>query len=166
LLLQCTIPDPLSEPRASSTLWVPARLGAAIANATIAAFLVVGWLPDWNAVTPDRLAQEVPGYIDAKTSEPVDGQWAGTSPRLVIAKAAPGAVNAPIPLGISLVNADNVDAVVLTSLPAGSNITNGRPSATSGWHLFAYELANATIRPAQDFVGGADVNRRLAERGK
>jgi hypothetical protein len=83
------------------------------------------------------------------------------SPQLLIGAAAPAAVDDVIPLGISLVNAGNGDAVVLDGIPAGSNITNGRPSGANGWLLLGYELGNAAIRPAQGFVGGADLVAEL-----
>jgi hypothetical protein len=151
-------PHVFPDPPASSTLGMTVRLGAAIAAVAIAGLLVVGKLPGRNDATP--AAGEAPG---ATATMPVarPAASATTLPQLVISAAAPGAVDAPIPLGISLVNADNVDAVVLAGLPPGSNMTTGRPSATGGWHLFAYELVDAAIRPARGFVGGADVTAEL-----
>lgn len=153
-------PNMLPEPLGPSTIGVLFRLGGAVAAATVAALLVVGKLQGWNAATPDRLGEASPGSTAA---EPVAAQSpsARTLPRLVIGTAAPGAVDDLIPLGISLANADNGDSVVLSGLPAGSNITSGRPSGTSGWSLFAFELGNAAIRPALGFVGGADVRVEL-----
>jgi hypothetical protein len=142
-------------------------VGSAVANAMIAASLMVGPLAPWNAATPDGLAEEVPGSMGATASEPTA---AGPSERalaqLVIGKSAPGVVDDPIPLGISLVNAAADDVVVLSGLPPGSSVTNGGPSAAGGWHLFARELADAAIRPAPGFVGGTDatVELRRADR--
>jgi hypothetical protein len=152
-------PTMLPEPRGSSTLGTLVWLGAAIAAATVVALLVVGKLPGWNSATPEQAA----GSTGATESGPVEapGPSARTSPRLTIDAAASGAVDDLIPLGISLTNADNGDAVVLNGLPAGSNITSGRPSGPSGWLMFAFELGNAAIRPPLGFVGAADVTVEL-----
>jgi hypothetical protein len=150
-------PTMLPEPRGSSTLGTLVWLGAAIAAATVVALVVVGKLPGWNAATTEQAAGS------PTESGPVEapGPSARTSPRLAIDAAASGAVDDLIPLGISLTNADNGDAVVLNGLPAGSNITSGRPSGPSGWLMFAFELGNAAIRPPLGFVGGADVTVEL-----
>jgi len=147
-------PDILPEPPGSSTLGMLVRLGGAIAAAAVVALLVVGKLAGWNAATPS--ADEASGVTAAK---PVAGQEASAStlPALVIGAAAPAAVDDLIPFGISIVNGSNVDGVLLSGLPSGSTMTNGRPSATGGWYLFPHELADTAIRPAKGFVGGADV---------
>jgi hypothetical protein len=89
------------------------------------------------------------------------------SVRMVVERPAPGAADHPIPISISLTNAAADDVVVLSGLPLGSTMTNGRPSATGSWRLLASELADAAIRPARGFVGGADitVELRRADRG-
>lgn len=147
-------PDLVPQPRRSSAVGTLARLGGAIVAAAVAALLVVSRLPGWNGATPN--ADKAPRPA---ASEPAAGPApaATSSPRLVIGSAAPGAVDDVIPLGISLTTADNMDLVALGGLPPGSNVTKGRPSTSGGWFLFAYELADAAIRPAQGFVGGADV---------
>jgi hypothetical protein len=144
------------EPRGSSRLATLA-LGVAIANAPIAVFLVTHWwLPHGKAAAPELLAEEVRGTI-VTTAAPGAGQSPTILPQLVIRKSLPGSVDQLIPLGISLVNAADDDVVVLSGLPAGSSVTNGRLSATREWHLPANELVDAAIRPAQGFVGGTDV---------
>jgi hypothetical protein len=144
-------PTMFPEPRTSSTLGTLVRVGGAIAAASIVALLVVGWLPGWKTSTPAGLAD-----VRTTASGP-----AASSPRLVIGAAAPAAVDDVVPLGISLANAGVGDTVVLNGLPAGSNITSGRPSGASGWYLVAFELGNAAIRPAQGFVGGVDITVAL-----
>jgi len=141
------------------------RLGGAIAGATVVALLVVGRLPAWNAATPDRLGEQATGAVGETALEQVAGEApapsARTTPQLLVGPAAPGVVGDAIPLAISLVNADNTDIVVLNGLPAGSNMTSGRPMGISAWRLFAFELGNAAIRPAQGFLGGADLTVEL-----
>jgi hypothetical protein len=158
-------PEPSSEPRRPSTLGMLIRLGGAIAGATVVALLVVGRLPAWNAATPDRLGEQATGAVGETALEQVAGEApapsARTTPQLLVGPAAPGVVGDAIPLAISLVNADNTDIVVLNGLPAGSNMTSGRPMGISAWRLFAFELGNAAIRPAQGFLGGADLTVEL-----
>jgi hypothetical protein len=69
-----------------------------------------------------------------------------------------------IPLAISLANAASGDAILLSGLPDGSNITGGRPIGSNGWHLYAYEIDGAAIRPAPGFVGDADITVELQRR--
>jgi hypothetical protein len=145
------VPEPAVRRRRAVRLGMPARIGAGIVVAMVAAVLVVGWLTNWNIATLTGLANRLPGSTEP--ARPV--------PRLVIAKAAPGAVDDLIPLGISLIDADNVDAVILSGLPSGSNINSGRPLADNEWHLYAYELADAAIRPAEGFVGSTDITVEL-----
>jgi hypothetical protein len=137
------------------------NFGSAFANNMIALSLVVGSLAHLNAATPDDLTEEGPGSIGTSVAELIAEPSARTLAQLVIDKAAPCAVDDPIPLGIYLINAAADDVVVLSGLPPGSNITNGRPSATGEWRLSARELADAAIRPAQGFVGGADATVEL-----
>jgi hypothetical protein len=134
------------------------RFATAAASAVIACFLVLG------SISVEPLTEEGPVSVDPTSSE--QAAQAAESPiatpvRLVIGKPAPGAADSPIPIGISLVNPAVDDVVLLSGLPAGSTVTNGRPSATGGWHLLASELADAAIRPAQGFTGGADITVEL-----
>jgi len=153
-------PAPLFLHRTSFAL-VTLTLGATIANAPVAAFLVTGWPPQWNAATFNRLAEKVTGSMGMTASKPATRLSARTSPQLVIANNAAGAAGEAIPLRISLINATSDDIVILNGLPSGSSVTNGRPLATGEWLLVASDLADAAIRPAQDFVGGGDVTVEL-----
>jgi hypothetical protein len=126
------------------------NLGTAIAGAVIAVFLVIG------LITADPVAEEVPISVATTPLEPIAELSGATSVRLVVGTAAPSLVDNPIPLGVSLVNAADDVVVVLSGLPSGAKMTNGRPSAAGDWYLLARELANAAILPAPGFVGGAD----------
>jgi hypothetical protein len=123
----------------------------AIASVTIAACLMIG------LISAEPLAEEMPIAVDTAASGSTAESSDATSVRLVVAKPAPGAADHPIPIGISLINAAADDVVILSGLPSGLAMTNGRPSATGGWQLSASELGNAAIRPGQGFVGGADI---------
>jgi hypothetical protein len=145
----------LSGSRDCSTFGMLARFGGAMAHAGIAAFLVIGCLPHWRAASD--FAREMPAAIVPTASAPAPRQSVRPAPQLVVAKATRGGVDDLIALGISLINADNTDAVLVDGLPSGANVTNGHPSGPGRWHLFAYELVNAAIRPAPGFVAGADL---------
>jgi hypothetical protein len=114
---------------------------------------------------PDRRAEDVSDPMGVTGSERITPQAARTAAHLVIAEARPHQVDDLTPLGVSLANADDADAVVLSGLPSGWSLTKGRPSAVGRWHLFADELANAAIRPVPRFVGGADVSLELRRAG-
>jgi transposase len=102
-------PNPQSEPRTSSNLNTLARLGAAIANGGVATFVVASLLHG-NAVLPDRRAEDVSDPMGVTVTE-------RAAPQLVIADATSHQVDDLTPLGVSVVNADDADAVILSSLP-------------------------------------------------
>jgi hypothetical protein len=165
VLLERTPPNLPFEPRSSSALKSFAWLGAATATGSIAAFFVLGSLLRSDDALPYRLAGEASRYDDVRARAPIALQSVTTMPHLVIAEAGPGEVDDLIPLGVSLINADADDTVILSGLSSGSNITNGRPWSAHGWRLFAHELANAAIRPAPGFIGGADITVELRRAG-
>jgi hypothetical protein len=131
------------------------RFAVVIASATIAVLLAIG------LISAELVGEDVPISVAPTASASTADSSDPTPVRLVVGKPAPGAADNPIPISISLINAAVDDVVLLSGLPSGSTVTNGRPSATGGWHLLAGELADAAIRPAQGFVGGADVTVEL-----
>jgi hypothetical protein len=163
-LLERTTPNLTFEPRNSSALKSLAWLGAATANGSIAAFFVLCSLLSSDATRPYRFAGETSNY-DVSARAPIAVQSVTTMPQLVIAEAGPGEVDDLIPLGVSLINPDAADTVILSGLASGSNITNGRPWSADGWRLFAHELAKAAIRPPPGFIGGADITVELRRAG-
>jgi hypothetical protein len=127
------------------------NLSTAIASAAIA--VMVG------LISAEPLAEDVPIFVG--TPQPTSELSDATPVRLLVGKPAPGAADNPIPISISLINAAADDVVFLSGLPSGSTVTNGRPSASGGWQLLARALADAAVRPAQGFVGGADITVEL-----
>ena len=134
------------------------NLARAIAGAIIVVCLIIG------LVSAEYPAQQAHISVDtaalASTAEAPDATPVPPV-RLVVGNPAPGAADNPIPINISLINAAADDVVILSGLPSGSTMTNGRPSVTGGWQLLAGELADAAIRPAPGFVGGADITVEL-----
>ena len=80
--------------------------------------------------------------------------------------AVPRAADDLIPLGISLEDPDDGSSVIVSGLPAGSSITPGRQIAPGGWRLSAADLADATVRPPQGFVGAIDLAIELRGAGE
>jgi hypothetical protein len=150
--IKCARPNVWSEFEGSSRVRMLARFCTAVA-----ALLLIGWLAHSDAPIRDHLVQEAPD-LGVTASAAVSAQSAGTGPQLVIAEAMPHTVDDVIPLGISLIKAENADAVLMGGLPPGSNVTSRRLSGTDEWRLLAYELAKTAIRPAPD---RADVTAEL-----
>jgi len=123
---------------------------------------VIASLLHGNADHLDRRAEDVADQGVTVTDRLASAR---TAAHLVVADARPHQVDELTPLGVSLANADDADAVVLSGLPSGWSLTNGRRSAAGGWHLFADELGKAAIRPLPRFVGGADITLELRRAG-
>ena len=137
------------------------NLARAIAGAIIVVCLIIGLI---SAEYPARQAHiSVDTAALASTAQASDATPVPPVPpvRLVVGNPAPSVADNPIPINISLINAAADDVVILSGLPSGSTLTNGRPSATGGWQLLAGELADAAIRPTPGFVGGADITVEL-----
>ena len=136
-----------------ATAWMTGNSSFAtvIASVTIAVLLMFG------LISAEPLVEETPVPVDTAASRSIAESPEAAPVRMVVGKPQPGAADRPIPIGISLINAAADDVVVLSGLPSGLVMTNGRPSASGGWQLSASELANAAIRPEQGFVGGADI---------
>jgi len=151
------LPIPLSRLTAWMTrdrLTFGRRLATATASAILAIVLTVG------LISAEPVAFEAPISVGTVALDKIAELPDPASVRLVVGKPAPAAINTPIPIGISLINAAADDVVILTGLPPGSTMRNGR-AAPGGWYLSAGELAAAAIRPARGFVGGADITVKL-----
>jgi hypothetical protein len=112
----------------------------------------------FGLISAEPLVEETPVPVDTTAASRSIAESPEAAPvRMVVGKPQPGAADHPIPIGISLINAAADDVVVLSGLPSGLAMTNGRPSASGVWQLSASELADAAIRPEQGFVGGADI---------
>jgi hypothetical protein len=126
------------------------RFANAIASPIVAALLTIG------LISAEPAAEEIPVSVGT-TALASDA----ASALLVVDRPVPGAADSAIPIGIALINAKADDVVVLSGLPSGSTMTNGRPSMTGGWQLLPRELADAAIRPAHGFAGGANITVEL-----
>jgi len=131
------------------------NFATAMASAMIAVFVVIGM------ISAEPVAEEVSNSVVTAASGSIADSSDAASVRMVVERPAPGAADQAIPIRISLTNAAADDVVVLSGLPLGSTMTNGRPSATGGWRLSASELADAAIRPEQGFVGVANITVEL-----
>jgi hypothetical protein len=150
--IKCARPNAWSELEGSSPIRMLVRFGS-----VVAALLLIGWLVHSDAAIRDHPVRQVPD-LGVTASAAVSAKSAKTVPQLVVAQALPHTVDDVIPLGISLMKADNADAVVMGGVPRGSNVTSPRISGIDEWRLLAYELANTAIHPAP---GRADVTAEL-----
>ncbi len=149
--------EPL-EPSAKPVFGMLVRLGAAVAAATIVALLVIGKGPSWTFVTTERVAQAASPPIALRSVAPATSAAVPSKqPRLVMAPGAPRAADDLIPLGISLENPDDGSSVIVAGLPAGTSITTGRRVTANSWRLSTADLADATVRPPQGFVGAVNL---------
>jgi hypothetical protein len=137
--------------RATAWMMGNSSFTTAIASVTVAILLTIG------LISAEPLVEQMPVPVDTTASGSIAELADATPVRMVVGRPAPGVADHPIPIGISLINAAADDVVVLSGLPSGLAMMNGRPSATGGWQLSASELANAAIRAEQGFVGGADI---------
>ena len=73
-------------------------------------------------------------------------------PRLVV-KGITGAVNEPLPLGVSLTDVPGGDRIILAGLPIGTSLSTGTPLGLTGWQMLARDVGNALVYAPKDYVG-------------
>jgi hypothetical protein len=73
-------------------------------------------------------------------------------PRLVV-KGIWGAVNEPLPLGVSLTDVPGGDRIILAGLPIGTSLSTGTPLGLTGWQMLARDARNALVYAPKDYVG-------------
>src|SRR6202043_2846330 len=94
----------------------------------------------FGLISAEPLIEQMPVPVDTTASGSIAQSSEATPVRMVVGTPQPGAADHPIPIGISLINATADDVVVVSGLPSGLAMTNGRPSATGGWHWSARAL--------------------------
>ena len=115
-----------------ATVWMTCDLltgngtfAKANAMAAIAGSLMI------SLVSAGPLAKDAPILVG--TPQPTLELSDATPVRPSVGKPAPGPADNPIPIGVSLINANADDLVFLSGLPPGSSMTNGQPAATGAW---------------------------------
>jgi hypothetical protein len=73
-------------------------------------------------------------------------------PRLVV-KSIRGAVNEPLPLGVSLTDVPGGERIILAGLPIGTSLSTGTPLGLTGWQMLARDVGNALVYAPKDYVG-------------
>jgi hypothetical protein len=151
------------------------QFALATSSAAITAFLIfwtftTEWTHGPTSRTADghstepRLLEPAQAAVERR-AQGTKEQPSSPRARLAILPAPSGRVNDAVPLGVWLAGADESASLLISSLPAGSTISTGRPLGAGNWRLPASELSNAAIRPPRGFVGAIDltVELRLAD---
>jgi hypothetical protein len=74
-------------------------------------------------------------------------------PKLIINEATPRPVDQPVPLGVSVRDANDGDFLVVSGFTKGMALSAGDPAGDRRWSLDARDLNNALILPPPHFVG-------------
>jgi hypothetical protein len=136
------------------------RMVAAVAVAAVLALFFVLVVPIMRkpAGTSD-VAQDGSMWQQIKDAVTSSSQRKATSTLLVADKS--GGVNEPLELGVIVTAPVAGYSLVLSGLPAGSRLTAGKKVGANEWRIPAPEVATASVIPASDFVGQANINAEL-----
>jgi outer membrane biosynthesis protein TonB len=77
--------------------------------------------------------------------------------KLIVNEATPSPVDQPVPLGVSVHNANDGDFLVVSGFTKGTALSAGRPVGDSGWSLYARDINDAVIRPPPHLIGVMEV---------
>jgi hypothetical protein len=80
---------------------------------------------------------------------------------LIVNEATPRPVDQPVPLGVSVDNANDGDFLVVSNLTKGTALSAGLSVGDNGWSLDATEIKDAVIRPPPNFVGVMEITVSL-----
>jgi len=80
---------------------------------------------------------------------------------LIVNEATPRPVDQPVPLGVSVDNANDGDFLVVSNLIKGTALSAGLSVGDNGWSLDATEIKDAVIRPPPHFVGVMEITVSL-----
>jgi hypothetical protein len=122
---------------------VPARSGKGFVVSMLA-LLAFGTLVALNYVDGVRLASAVAVLASLVQSEALA--------RLII-ESPRGAVNEPLPLGITIENATGGETVTITGLTDGTDLSLGSLSDSLAWTIAAGEVEQTFVGPPKHFVG-------------
>jgi hypothetical protein len=105
------------------------------------------------------VAQDKTMWQQIKDAVMPSSQRKASSTLLVADKS--GGVNEPLELGVIVTSPVAGHSLVLSGLPAGSRLTAGKKVGANEWRIPAPEVATASVIPAADFVGQANINAEL-----
>jgi len=98
-----------------------------------------------------------PLSLAQKRVEPANHEVAN----LIVNEATPRPVDQPVPLGVSVDNANDGDFLVVSNLTKGTALSAGLSVGDNGWSLDATEIKDAVIRPPPHFVGVMEITVSL-----
>jgi hypothetical protein len=88
-------------------------------------------------------------YLAQKRDERINYDVA----KLIVYEATPSPMDQPVPLGVSVYNANDLHILKFSGLPKGTTFSAGISDVDDGWLLFATDSKDAVIRPPPHFVG-------------
>jgi hypothetical protein len=88
-------------------------------------------------------------YLAPKRDERINYDVA----KLMVYEATPRPMDQPVPLGVSVDNANELHILKFSGLPKGTTFSAGISDVDNGWLLFATDSKDAVIRPPLHFVG-------------
>jgi len=104
-----------------------------------------------------RSLAQPPLSLAQKRVEPANHEVAN----LIVNEATPRPVDQPVPLGVSVDNANDSDFLVVSNLTKGTALSAGLSVGDNGWSLDATEIKDAVIRPPPHFVGVMEITVSL-----
>jgi hypothetical protein len=131
--------------------FAPARSGKGFVVSMLA-LLAFGAFVALNYVDGVRLANAVAVLASLVQSE---------APARLIIESPRGAVNEPLPLGITIENATGGETVTITGLTDGTDLSLGSFSDLLAWTIAAGEVEQTFVGPPKHFVGRMEATVRL-----
>ncbi len=152
-------PPPPLKLRSPFSLW--RRLAIAFVLAAMVAFFAVGKIPaPWlgeavNSATDSgssisRLSDQSAKQAESAPVPAAQLAYVETQSGL---QAQPITAGEPAPLGVSVRNGGDGNAIVVAGLPAGASLSAGYPYGAGGWRVPARELGDVIVYPPRGFSG-------------
>ncbi|MBI4275721.1 MAG: hypothetical protein HY659_13590 [Rhizobiales bacterium] len=151
-------PELLPEPKRKRTdYWLKlfARVMLVAVAAQAAAIVAVGF-PSLNEIKPPILDRIVASIFPVSPASPVAKSRKLEAP-LLLGDGATGAVDEPLPLGITLRGKAESGFVLIGNLATDASVSNGQRMDASTWRLSVDELASAFIVPPHGYSGAMDI---------
>jgi hypothetical protein len=141
-----------------SSVGFAAKLGAAVACATLVALAFVVLLSPSQDALDDRIGSVLRAFQTAKPSEPSQPQ-----PRVstLMVRNHSGLANEPLELGVSVEAPDPNATVTIKGMLPGARLTAGVPLSFTEWRVPAGEVSTAMVIPPADFVGELNLAAEL-----
>jgi hypothetical protein len=143
---------PGDKPLKSLPFKVIARFGRLSFVVIVAAIVGIGVILMTFPNEVRRQAGDISVMVTPLLEGPSRARISTKLPRLVV-KGIRGAVNEPLPLGVSLTDVPGGERIILADLPIGTSLSTGTPLGLTGWQMLARDVGNALVYAPKDYVG-------------